>query len=571
MNRALRFGSVVIAGAALLAHASPALAQSATRLVAVSGDAWVNLRHGETAPALVLKAVDASDRPVPGARVSFVNGCAAGYQEVDADAQGLVGAPAFSLSTSGYCELFGYAGGTGSKIRTYVVYEPGELTLRTTAEGDQIAVALNQQFSFEASLVFQGWRHLPLPITAEVTTGVNGATARRIEAVPLFGDTRVSGEGNSTSGDYRIVLRAAGLSREIAVAQRGPLARIVFDPPELVIHAVSIGQTELVALDAAGLPLSGVQPFHFIRNCAGETCVHASSLGATGFNGRLNIDMGAEAVTGEVAVPFTAGGISGSALVRIVMPDADARYQDMWWAGPGENGWGMSLVQHGDTLFGVIFGYDAAGEPTWWVMPGGQWNAARSTYVGSLYTPTGSPYYAYDSRRFTPGAPVGRAQMVFSSVDSAILSFDALYPAPGGPLIHAATKRVQRQKFAAGPATGDLGDMWWGGPSQDGWGIAILEQRGALFSVWFTYDAAGKPTWFVMPAGQWTSPTTYSGRLYRTRGSPLLPLFGSYDASRFVATDVGPYSISFQGQASARFDYQVDARSGSLVLTRQPF
>ena len=45
--------------------------------------------------------------------------------------------------------------------------------------------------------------------------------------------------------------------------------------------------------------------------------------------------------------------------------------QDMWWAGSAENGWGMSLVQHNDTLFGALYIYDRTGKPIWVVMPGG--------------------------------------------------------------------------------------------------------------------------------------------------------------------------------------------------------
>ncbi|HEX4330637.1 MAG TPA: hypothetical protein VH040_00740, partial [Usitatibacter sp.] len=70
--------------------------------------------------------------------------------------------------------------------------------------------------------------------------------------------------------------------------------------------------------------------------------------------------------------------------------------QDLWWAGAAENGWGMSLVQHpSGVLFSVIYAYDAAGAPTWYVMPGGTWNSDRTAISGPLFSPRGAPWTAY--------------------------------------------------------------------------------------------------------------------------------------------------------------------------------
>jgi hypothetical protein len=233
----------------------------------------------------------------------------------------------------------------------------------------------------------------------------------------------------------------------------------------------------------------------------------------------------------------------------------------MWWAGPGENGWGMSIVQHGDTLFSVIYGYDASGAPKWWVMSGGTWNAAHTAYTGLVYTPRGSPFFAYDPSRLVVGAPTGSITITFLSDNSALLDFT----------IEGVTGRkgIQRQGFGplASAARSDLGDMWWGGGEQSGWGIAVLQQYATLFSVWFTYDANGVATWYVMPSGTWTSPDTYEGRIYRTRGSPWL---GPYDVNALQVIDVGSYRLRFTGE-QATFGYEIDGRVGSLSLVRQGF
>ena len=179
-------------------------------------------------------------------------------------------------------------------------------------------------------------------------------------------------------------------------------------------------------------------------------------------------------------------------------------FQDLWWSGPLENGWGMSIVQHGDQLFNVLFVYDAAGNPTWYVQPGGQWYGLLmgQLFLSPVYSPRGSPWFAYDVTRFIPGSPVGQIQLDFRGPTEAYaatnVSDRSMY------------KHIAREDFSRtnpSPLQG-IADMWWGGPQQDGWGMVILEQPGGLFVVWFTYDEAGMPTWFVMPGGDWTDAAT---------------------------------------------------------------
>src|SRR5213592_3203995 len=89
-------------------------------------------------------------------------------------------------------------------------------------------------------------------------------------------------------------------------------------------------------------------------------------------------------------------------------------YQDLWWAGSQENGWGLSISQQGSSLFVVLYVYDPAGRPQWVVMPDPQWNAAYSSVSGALYVPSGSSYASYDPSRFVVGASVGTATIDFA-------------------------------------------------------------------------------------------------------------------------------------------------------------
>lgn len=236
-------------------------------------------------------------------------------------------------------------------------------------------------------------------------------------------------------------------------------------------------------------------------------------------------------------------------------------YQDLWWAGPQENGWGLSISQQGSALFTVLYVYDAAGRPQWVVMPDGRWDAGYTSFTGALYVPSGSPFDAYDASRFVAGAAVGSATIEFAGADSATLRYTL-----GGA---SGTKAIRRQAFGAGAPLGNYSDLWWGGPGQNGWGVSLTQQGSTVFAVWYTYDAQGRPTWFVMPGGRFTSAGTVSGTLYRTSGSAWAGV--AYDASRLQVQPVGSLAFSFRTGSAATLRYSVDGAEGSVEVTRQPF
>jgi hypothetical protein len=239
-------------------------------------------------------------------------------------------------------------------------------------------------------------------------------------------------------------------------------------------------------------------------------------------------------------------------------------WQDLWWSGSAENGWGMSIVQHRDMLFTIVYAYDEAGKPTWYVMPAGQWNAARTAFSGDVFLPRGTPYSAYDASRFSIGAPVGHATLTFEAADKASLDYTI-----SGRSGH---KSISRTLFGEGGAStlAGLGDMWWGGAAQNGWGFSMLQQGRELFTLWFTYDDSGAATWFAMPAGFWIDARTYRGALYRSAGSPWLGR--DYDATQFRMSEIGWFVTRFNEDGTATVQYSVGgAATATLPLERIPF
>jgi len=235
--------------------------------------------------------------------------------------------------------------------------------------------------------------------------------------------------------------------------------------------------------------------------------------------------------------------------------------QDLWWAGPAENGWGLSLTQHGARLFGGLFIYDASGNPTWLVMPAGAWDPSNTVFQGALYRPHGTRYDAYRADGLVVGAPVGTLRLTVNSLSS--LSLDYVIDGVSGH------KALQRQRFGApDPIVGvsNLADLWWGGPDQNGWGFALAQQASTLFGVFFTYDSNGDPTWFVAPSATLAQPTS---KLYRTLGSPWVG--STYDASRLSVTEVGAVTYRMIPSSGGPLEITIDGVPIFKDVTPQGF
>jgi hypothetical protein len=238
-------------------------------------------------------------------------------------------------------------------------------------------------------------------------------------------------------------------------------------------------------------------------------------------------------------------------------PTVDGALNDLWWVGSAENGWGLSLTQHGPRIFAGLFVYDAQGKPTWVVMPAGSWDASGTVYTGALYRPHGLRYDEYSTDAFVVGPSVGTLRLTVSSMSAIAMDYTI-----DGVTGH---KALQRQRF--GPAdpffASSYGDLWWGGVSQNGWGFALAQQSSTMFGVWFVYDGDHNPTWFVAPAIRALSST-----LYRTQSSAWLG--ATYDPSKLSVSNAGSATLTF-GRDGSSLDVLVDGQHIVKPIERQAF
>jgi hypothetical protein len=451
--------------------------------------------------------------------------------------------------------------------RSFNVIPPGAVTLVSSAN----PVAYGGAITLTASV---GGNNPTGTVTFTVATA-NG-TFTLCNAVPLASAAAscfVAGKYNVTanvaytasySGDTNnnpnsaSLFELVNLNASTLTAVANPLQIVAGRPVTLKAMLVARNLTGNVTFNENGVALTGcsnlpVQALPGATDTGVATCT-ISSVTAGPHNYVVTYPHPTDAGFEQVIVPVTAAA------------SGPVDYTDMWWAGTSENGWGVSITQHGAIQFAVFYVYDAAGKPTFYAMPGGSFNAAGTAFTGALYQPTSSPFTAYDFNQFKPGgvtnASVGTATITYTSSSAATVNY-TINGISG-------TKSIQRQAFATDDGLPKLqvNDMWWGGPAQNGWGVNIAQQGRVLFPVWYTYDAAGKAIWFGVPGGTWSG-STYTGDIYTVNSSPWLGV--SYVATQFNPAKVGTMVLSFVDQSTATMTYTVNGVTQTKFLTRQPY
>lgn len=247
-------------------------------------------------------------------------------------------------------------------------------------------------------------------------------------------------------------------------------------------------------------------------------------------------------------------------------------YSDLWWAGASEDGWGMSVQQHGSTQFNALYVYDDAGRPTWYVFSGVLNRAVPPSVEGILFQPSSTPFTNYDPTAFNLAAAQGRlnapgtARMTYNADGSARLEY-TINGISG-------VKNMSRQPFSGLTAPFSVNDMWWGGQAQNGWGINLTQHDGIVFGAWYTYGANGQPTWFVMPRGTFSG-NTMTGALYSTTGSRWLGA-AFFPIRPQDVLEVGTLTINFTNANTGSMTYRFTAGPFAGVtqtkpIERQPF
>jgi hypothetical protein len=266
-------------------------------------------------------------------------------------------------------------------------------------------------------------------------------------------------------------------------------------------------------------------------------------------------------------------------------------YSGMWWVGPAENGWGIAINQRTESgqQFNKLYVYDDQGQPTWYVMPAGEWSDSFSVYRGPLFRPRSASLDRYDATQLQLGTAVGELSLRFIDAERMELS----YRINGISATKQLVRQVAGETRADAPfglemrwrppcqycrdnravAPEQVGGLWWGDTTEDGWSVSIAPQRASFVGIWFTFALDGSPTWYVLPSGSWLG-DSYTTTMFRAQAGPWLGR--AYDPARLLTVPVGNVSFEVGANGGLRFTYRFDTgvftnlvQSKSMV--RRPF
>ena len=137
-------------------------------------------------------------------------------------------------------------------------------------------------------------------------------------------------------------------------------------------------------------------------------------------------------------------------------------YQDLWWVGPAESGWGINISQQGDIMFATWFIYGANSQPTWIFLSRAERSGALgNTFTGDIFVAiNGSPFAVVPFVASTAAnfRKVGTATLIFSDARSGALT----YSVDGATVV----KQLTRQTIGVFNLTGS----YFGGLKREGSG-----------------------------------------------------------------------------------------------------
>lgn len=100
-------------------------------------------------------------------------------------------------------------------------------------------------------------------------------------------------------------------------------------------------------------------------------------------------------------------------------------YQDWWWGGAAESGWGINLGHQGNTIFAAWFVYDVNRNPVWFTAVAAKpTGSTAETFTGKLFQSRGAFYGLVPFTPSNDATEVGTATFSFADGKSANLEYN---------------------------------------------------------------------------------------------------------------------------------------------------
>ena len=231
----------------------------------------------------------------------------------------------------------------------------------------------------------------------------------------------------------------------------------------------------------------------------------------------------------------------------------------LWW-NQNESGWGAAITQEYGMIFVTMYTYDAGGKPVWYVASSCPVVADGCT--GTLYSVTGGTASTVPWNGANIGVTsAGTLKLAFTDTNTGTLTY-TINGVSG-------SRAITRQIFSNGstqPAA-DYSGLWWNA-SESGWGVALTRQYDMTFATIYTYDASGKPIWYVASSCPMIA-SGCSGTLYSVTGGS--PLTTAWSSANLGVASVGTLNLSFTDANTGSMTFTINGASSSKTIARQIF
>jgi hypothetical protein len=109
-------------------------------------------------------------------------------------------------------------------------------------------------------------------------------------------------------------------------------------------------------------------------------------------------------------------------------------------------------------------------------------------------------------------------------------------------------------------------DVWYGGPSNAGWGLFLNHVDDSLFAVWYTYDTDREPLFLVITTTR-QADGSFSGPVFRQRNGTPFNLINAAPPSG-GSDQIGTASFRFSNGEAGTFSYVLGAVNQSKPIVR---
>jgi hypothetical protein len=114
----------------------------------------------------------------------------------------------------------------------------------------------------------------------------------------------------------------------------------------------------------------------------------------------------------------------------------------------------------------------------------------------------------------------------------------------------------------------DYSDLWGGGqpaPTEQGWGLNLIQQGDVIFGTMFVYGTDNTARWFSVTLNPTGGTTTWTGQLDQTTGSYYGTTWNNGSVTHSV---VGNMSVTFSSASTGTLTYSVNGTSVTKAISR---